>query len=174
MEQAIAVQSNPSWVAETWKEVHPTAKTLIVLVVAAGASYGIYELVKYLQKLSAQAAYKKTEQEVKNELKDVLKTQKPNYPDSTYKTWATTIASLLNGCDFHSNDTKVANILLQIKNNADWLKLVQAFGTKTIESCGIGDDYEANLPTILSRELGDSTIKAANVLFTKRGIDSRL
>ncbi len=113
--------------------------------------------------------------EVDAQLKELGKTQKQNFPDATYQSWANSIFVLLDGCDFGKNEYAVGQIFAKILNDTDYLKLVKAFGKKTINNCGWGSGtYIADLPTVINKELLTITAMQINSFFAKKGMKSRI
>ena len=62
-------------------------------------------------------------------------------------------------------------IILQLKNNVDFLKLQTAFGVRTYDQCGIfNGDFTGNLTQAVNDELTASEIAELNKQLTKKGI----
>lgn len=131
----------------------------------------------------------------KKSLKDIAVEQKvleesgirPSYSESQYKAWADSIQKQFDGCDVSmpvpvlpgvdlSYSGKVLyNILLQLKNDMDFLKLVKAWGTRTYDQCGwfTGDVENATLYAAVSDELRSGEIKILNETLAGQGISYR-
>jgi hypothetical protein len=64
----------------------------------------------------------------------------PTLSDLDAQTLATTIQTLLNDCELTgSENLVVTSILEKVNNQADWVKLQQVFGRRTIGNCGWGE-----------------------------------
>ncbi len=129
----------------------------------------------------------------------------PTYQESQYKQWADSIQQQFDGCDtssysfsndfsWISNDlhTALTNannssnysdsgatvllIIQQLKNNADFLALQVAFGSRTYGSCGIlgtwfaGTVGPVTLSAAMRDELNTSEIAGLNMVLQSLGI----
>ena len=56
---------------------------------------------------------------------------KPAFADKQYKIWADRIEERLSG--YTENESEVINIIKNLKNEADWIKLKEAFGIREIK-----------------------------------------
>lgn len=110
--------------------------------------------------------------------------QSATYADSQYKGWASDIETQFSGCDFSTpmpifpgldlsySGQKLYNILNGFKNNVDFLKLVEAWGIRTYDACGIGtgDVTNVNLYGAVSDELNNGEIEIINDLLKSKAI----
>lgn len=162
-----------------YSELPPWAKgTLAVAGVASIIFIGVFvykKISSFASNIGNNIDANTSVDEVDAAIKALSKTQKQNYQDSTYQSWANSIYTLLDGCDFGKNEYAVGQIIANIKNDMDWLKLVKAFGKKTIENCGLGSgNYIGDLPTVLNKELLTLTTRQINSFWTKQGMTSRI
>ncbi len=137
---------------ETWKQIPGWQKGIIIIGGGAVTAFTVWQIIGAVQAANERRNSGKTIKQVEQELTDVLKVQKPNYPDSVYMSWANQIQKYVNGCDAYVHDPSIFLIIKNVRNTADWLKLVKAFGVRKIEGCGFSDDYEAELPLVIQKE----------------------
>jgi len=78
---------------------------------------------------------------------------KPTQSQSTYAAWADAVFSVMDkaAVDEAPNSTLWA-IIEQLKNEADWVKLKLAYGTRQLRFFGLPDGNPMNLPQALSYE----------------------
>ena len=114
-----------------------------------------------------------------------------SFRDSQYTSWADAIASAFAGCDYNSiggnipivgyvwywssSGATVWNILNQLKNEADYLKLQRAFGIRDIPKSWIcGGDYKGyDLSASITAQLNQKEINALNEMLAKKNINYR-
>jgi hypothetical protein len=92
----------------------------------------------------------------------------PSYPEIQYKVWADAAYSCYAGWGTCSGDT----IFVNLKNDADVLKLIQAFGVRTIPAGSFSpfSDFTGSLPAVMRDELSVSEIKSINKTLAQKGI----
>jgi hypothetical protein len=96
-------------------------------------------------------------------------TTKASYADSQYSIWA---ASLFSCFDGWGTCTSYLDIFKKLKNDTDVLKLVTAFGIKTISS-GKGNpspNFTGTLPGAVNDELDATQIAEINQVLSDNGI----
>jgi hypothetical protein len=168
-------------------------------VLAVGGAAAAYFAVKgFLNKLKEQAAMQnaiQTQKNQENELQNLIKNNiKPSFADSQYKQWADELQNQFDGCDFSvripvspkivwnsnwsSSGAKLATIVLEFKNDADFLALSTAWGSsRTYDQCGwnpLGDgNFNGNLSQAITDELAQYEINAINDYLSKQGIKYR-
>ena len=107
------------------------------VLAVGGAAYIVYKAVK---KQKENKDERDVKNEASNELKDAIASNiKPSWPDSVYRSTADLIQQKLDGCEspFSTAELDVVKELLRVvKNQADWLKLVNTFGVREIADCG--------------------------------------
>lgn len=125
-------------------------------VIAVGSvalvGFVVYVIYKSLKKRSEQKDEVKTIDQTKADLKAWLNSgQKLTYANnlSVYNTTANTIQKLLDGMEASINTELdvIKNVIHCVKNQGDWLKLVEVFGTRSI--------VDANYITSTTYTLGD-------------------
>ncbi len=92
----------------------------------------------------------------------------PSYADTQYKIWADAMDSCYQGWGTCTGDT----IFVNLKNDADILKLIQAFGVRTISSgkWNPEPDFMGDLPGVIRNELSGSDIDSINQSLAEKGI----
>lgn len=115
-----------------------------VIAVGSVALVGFlaYVIYKSLTKKAEQKDENKTVDQVKDDLKNWSSSSgnKLTYANnlSVYNSSANAIQKLLDGCEASINtEIDVFKIIIKtVKNQGDWLKLAQVFGTRQIADCG--------------------------------------
>jgi hypothetical protein len=155
----------------TFNNLPPWAKGGIAVlgsltVVAIG--YAIYSGVKGRIK---QAGDYKEQNAVKDDIKDLAAQNiKPSFTDSQYAAWANQILAAFNG--YQSDESAVYRIFVNMKNDADVLKLINAYGIREISS-GTGNpqaNFKGTLAGAIADEFDTDEVKELNVMLAKRGI----
>ena len=147
----------------------PWGKAVTLLGIGA-AAYFLY------QKISASVTVKKTLKEERETLNtaqnDIKKLEndgvRQSYSDAQYKVWADVAYACYAGWGTCTGDT----IFVNLKNDVDVLKLIQAFGIRTIPSGRFNPapDFTGTLPQVMRDELTLGQIKSINDLLAKKGI----
>lgn len=154
-----------------------TAKEYYQIVLYGGALIGIFLVGRALlralnivdtaaerrQKLAEAEALKKAQQQL---------SVRPTQPDYYWKTLADSIWTSINVCVGDNYDA-AENYLKQVKNDADFLKLVEYWGTRQLYCFGI-PTTSGNLSTCISDELQQSRINNINNYYASRGMKYRL
>lgn len=159
-----------------FSELPPAARGVIAVGIAVGAGFGLYFLYKGIKKVQNEAAAKAEANAVKNELNELNKTT--DKKQTITKTQAASMANVLFGAmdGYGTNVVAISKQLLQLKNQADWLAVSDAYGIKTLSSGKLNPepDFVGTLNAALSNELGvtDTTYTTAlNKYFKQRGIN---
>ncbi len=97
----------------------------------------------------------------------------PTFLSEQYLEWADILSECFQGYGTCDNYFEVFR---QLKNDADWLRLVQAYGIRTINSGKwnfLQDDVKLSLGAALHSELSASDLDAINQQFSKKGMKKR-
>jgi len=144
----------------------------VVAVIGTGVTvligWGIYSAVK--SRIKHAGDYKE-QNEVKDDLV-VLSGQgvKPSYKDSQYATWASQLFSAFEG--YQSDESAVYRVFVNMKNDADVLKLINAYGIREVSS-GKGNpepNFKGTLAGAIAEEMDTEEVKEINIILAKRGI----
>ena len=174
-------------VYEYYKELPSWAKGAIVVGGAVVIYLTATRIIRSIKNAKNQKDERKTQAEVKSELAELQKQGvKKSYPDSQYNAWADKIEKQFDGVDWKQNwfdkdvpiigqwsgsGKSVAEIFKQLKNNADFLALVSAYGIRTYDQAGIfTGDFTGNLYQAIQDELDKGEIDALNAVLKKKGI----
>jgi hypothetical protein len=145
------------------------AKGTIAVIGVATLVYAGWLIKKGIDKLKENWDERQEDKAQKEELEQLQEQGiQPTLSDSKAYTLSNTIQSLLDGCELTGSEEEVVNqILSSVQNQADWVKLQQKFGTRTLDNCGWGTgDTSYDLRSLLSDQL-DSVDWAFNLFLTK-------
>ena len=145
------------------------AKGTIAVIGVATLVYAGWLVKKGIDKLIAGRDERKEDEAQKDELENLQQQGiQHTISDATALGLSNTIQSLLDGCELTGSEEEVVNqILATVKNQADWVKLQQKFGTRTIDNCGLGTgDTSYDLRSLLTDQL-DSVDWSFTIFLTK-------
>lgn len=149
-------------------------KTIIFVgggLVVVFVGYKVYQKVAEVKK---QQESKEEVKDVKGDLKELEKSGvKRTLTASTYTSEANKIFTAMDG--WGTDNTAVASAIFKMKNDADILALIDAFGVRTISS-GRGNpepDFTGTLPSAITHEMKRELITEINKVLAKRGIKYR-
>ena len=172
---------------EVWSGLPTWAKGVIAVGGLAIVYFTTRSILRGIKEKKSAKDQKETVTTQEKELRNLLNTgTRLSYPDGQYNSWADAIKNQFEGCDSGQNifskdvpligywsgsGNKMKDIVNQLKNNADFLKLVNAWGVRTYDQCGWGTgDVSGNLYNAVSDELDRGEIIALNNILKKKGI----
>lgn len=172
---------------EVWSGLPTWAKGVIAVGGVAIVYFTARAIIKKIGKGKSLQEQKQTVTQQNNELRNLQNTgQRASFAESQYKAWADAIQNQFDGCDFGQNifsadvpligywsgsGKKVRDIVNQLKNNVDFLKLVSAWGVRTYDQCGWGTgDVSGNLYNAINDELDRGEVMGLNNILKKKGI----
>lgn len=164
-------------VIEIWNGLPTWAKGVVAVGGLAIIYFTSRSIVKAIKGSESVRLQKQTVTEVKSDIRDLEKKGiKPNYPDSQYQMWANAIKSHFEGCDpLNTAIDTVKDVFNGLKNNADFAKLVSAWGTKTYDQCGwFMGDVTGDLVYAIRDELDSDEISTLNKILERKGITYRV
>jgi hypothetical protein len=141
-----------------------------VVVVVVGIGAATFFISKRLKESKERGESKEEKKDIKNDL-DKLNKQgvKPSFPDSQFQTWSNTLREAFDGCG--TTEKVVENVFSQLKNDADYLKLMETYGIRKFDNCGYGTgDFEGTLSQAIVNEMDDSDRQTLNNLLKKNKI----
>jgi hypothetical protein len=146
------------------------AKGIVAVAVVAGIGYVIYKVTQKLGE--TEDADRKEGGEVQSELEQEVKKKPASYPDSQYRTFANTIETA--GFDMGTDEAAIYSTFRKLKNNADYLKLLNAWGkpNRKVYEWGIGRNM--TLPQYIRWEMSDGEVKKVNDILSSKGIKYRV
>lgn len=175
-----------------WNTLPTWAKGVIAVGGVAISYFAVKSFIGKLKsdaaKADARATQKNQEQELQN-LRD--NGVRPTYAESQYRSWADELQNQFDGCDFavrlpvdprivwnrnwSASGAKLATIVLQMRNDADFLALSTAWGVeRTYDQCGwFTGEFTGNLSQAVSDELAQPEINAINDYLANENIKYR-
>jgi hypothetical protein len=97
----------------------------------------------------------------------------PSYPNSQYFAWANQLETAM--FDWGTDEAAIFNIFEQLNNNADFLKLKQAFGTRNYSGGIVPFIYGSyTLDEWFAEELNQTDIATINSILASKGIIYRV
>jgi hypothetical protein len=139
-------------------------KNLYKYLLAGGAAYLLYFL--FFRKKKAQLL---EEQAITTEAGSTSAT----YPDSQFYAWANRLENAM--FDIGTDEDAIVSIISSLRNNADFLKLKQAFGTREYTG-GFLPGFvspDLTLDGWIQQELDGSDINELNTILSRKGITYR-
>jgi hypothetical protein len=128
----------------------------------------IYFIWKYF--LSQPKPEKDKENKEIKEIEELETTQIATYSNSVYYDFASRIEEA--GWDLGTNESAIYSVFRKLMNDLDFLKLKNAFGTRTIRDWGIPRKY--TLSSYLESELASGEIDVINNILRNKGIKNRV
>lgn len=127
-------------------------------------------------KSDAKKRNKEESKDVENELEEAKKKTKLSYPLSQYQAFAKIIE--IAGQDSGTDEKAIYSVFLKLKNNADYLQLIKAWGVarqvypEWILFYSTGQ--KLSLQQFLRYEMDEKEIKKINYILTSKGIKYRI
>lgn len=152
-----------------YRELPGWAKGLILIMFILVILYVVYVGVKGIKKLIDIAKSRELLSDSDTQIKALQQNgQQQNFSNAQYTAWAEAIAQAMNG--YGTDEQAIENIIMQLHNDVDCYKLIQAFGTRTVTGgWGIGD-FTGNLAQCFASELDSGEIQDMNRNLRTRGI----
>ncbi len=162
-----------SGVYKVYSELPAWAKGVVVIGGIAIVYFTGRTIYRSIDKKVSAKKDAQTVRDVKDEIRQSQQNgKKQTYPDSQYKAWADSIEKAFDGCDpFETAQNTINRAVRELKNDTDWLKLVDAYGVRTYDQCGwwMGT-FTGNLYSAISDELDSAEKSYINKLLSERGI----
>jgi hypothetical protein len=175
---------------EFWNGLPTWAKGTIAVGGVAIVYFAARGLWNQFRKSTETAKGRETIREQKNEINQLQRQGlRPTFGESQYKSWADRLQKQYDGIDWKNNafdynipvlgtwsgSGKVtAQIVTQLKNNLDFLKLQEAWGVRTYDQAGLWTgDFTGTLSQAVNDELDEGEVNALNNILKKNGITYR-
>jgi hypothetical protein len=160
---------------ELFKNLPPWAKGAIAVTVTVGLVGGVYFTVKKIKDSIEDRNRRDESKAVEDELSKLNNNSatKQKLVQSSIESIANIIETSANGMgtDYWAISTQIN----RLKNDADFLALQKAFGTRTINSgVYLVPDFKGNLSQVLRDEMSADEVLDLNKLLSKKGIKYRL
>lgn len=153
------------------------AKGVIAVTITGGVVIGAIYAAKGLKKLlTSDARHQKDE--VKETSDDLVtlnssSATKQSISKSQAESYANSLQQLMDG--YGSDEQQIKDIWYHVKNDADVLAIIKAFGIRTISSGYLNPepDFKGTLPAALRSELSSYWIDKINEIFKNKKIKYR-
>jgi len=161
---------NTKFAQKSFLGLPPWAKGVVAVVAIGAAGYAIYKVTQMLNGDDEQDA--KETGEVQLEIERESKKKPASYADSQYRTFANTIETA--GFDTGTDEAAIYSTFRKLKNNTDYLKLLNAWGkpNRKVYEWGVGRNM--TLPQYIRWEMNDSEVKKVNDILQSKGITYRV
>jgi len=161
---------NTKFAQKSFLGLPPWAKGVVAVVAIGAAGYAIYKVTQMLNGDDEQDA--KETGEVQLEIERESKKKPASYADSQYRTFANTIETA--GFDTGTDEDAIYSTFRKLKNNTDYLKLLNAWGkpNRKVYEWGVGRNM--TLPQYIRWEMNDSEVKKVNDILKSKGITYRV
>lgn len=165
-----------------YKDLPPWAKGIVIVGGVAVAGYIVIKIYNNIKASKDKKEAEKLSSDAQKELASLkMRGIKPTYSQSQYVSYSNKIVVALDSC---GSDTKaVYNVFEAMKNQADILSLIVAFGVKYYQPCAASspisyarylvDDktFGGNLSTWLSYDLSESELAKINKILSDKKIN---
>jgi hypothetical protein len=176
-------------VFDWYKELPGWAKGLTAIAVVGVAAYTGFKIYGGIRTAIRKAQAGKSIKDVATERKEYENNGiSASFANSDYQGWASAIEQQFSGCDFSTplpflsgrvslskSGRVIGDILNTFNNNVDFLKLVEAWGIRTYDDCGIGTGNveNVNLYGAVNSELDSYEVSVLNDLLASKKITYR-
>lgn len=161
---------NTKFAQQSFLGLPPWAKGIVAVAVVGVVGYALYKIT---QKLGGEEEQdRKEDKDIVSEIEQESKKKPASYADSQYKTFANTIETA--GFDLGTDEAAIYSTFRKLKNNTDYLKLLNAWGkpNRTVYEWGVG--RKMTLPQYIRWEMNDSEVKKVNDILKSKGITYRV
>lgn len=161
---------NTKFAQKSFLGLPPWAKGIVAVAVVGVVGYALYKIT---QKLGGEEEQdRKEDKDIVSEIEQESKKKPASYADSQYKTFANTIETA--GFDLGTDEAAIYSTFRKLKNNTDYLKLLNAWGkpNRTVYEWGVG--RKMTLPQYIRWEMSDSEVKKVNDILKSKGITYRV
>jgi hypothetical protein len=152
-----------------------------IIAVSAIVAVGLVGFVIY-KKINTIKDKKESDETADSAEDEYLKLKKEgqtlSYPQTKYFSAATAIKNALDGCETYvGEEDAVYAVLNVVKKPIDWYYLVNVFGSRKVDDCGIGGETMYALPELLYEQLGNlspsSFYTKSNIVYLKNELKKR-
>lgn len=157
------------------KKVIGERVTANVVTIAIGGAVAWFIYDRFI-KSDAKKRNKQETKDVDNELEEAKKKTKLSYPLSQYQAFAKVIE--IAGQDAGTDEKAIYSVFRKLKNNADYLQLVKAWGVarqvypEWIFFYSTG--YKLSLQQFIRYEMDEKEVRVINNILTSKGIKYRI
>ena len=161
---------NTKFAQQSFLGLPPWAKGIVAVAVVGAVGYAIYKIT---QKFGGEEEQDNKEgKDVLNEIEQESKKKPASYAPSQYKTFANSIETA--GFDLGTDEAAIYSTFRKLKNNTDYLMLLNAWGkpNRTVYEWGVG--RKMSLPQYLRWEMSDTEVKKVNDILKSKNITYRV
>ncbi len=152
----------------------PSGETTNKIIKGVAIAGGIFVVYKVLDHFVFSKEDNITKKEVTDDIKKLEKQGITlSYALSQYEIWASQILQALNTVVFMENEEAIIRILGYMKNDADILQLIKAFGKRELDGGLFMNKGSGTLPEVIAFALDEDEIKVVNLGFQRRGLKYR-
>ena len=155
---------------DSFKGLPSWAKGVISVGILAGVGYLIWQVTKKLGEEPRRD--EEEDKQIQTELQAEIKKTPLSYGASQYASFANNIQEA--GYDVGTDEESIYSVFRKMKNNADYLALLKAWGkpTRTVYEWGIG--RKKTLTQFLRSEMSDSEIRKINTILSNNKVKYRV
>lgn len=160
---------------EVYTNLDPRIRFGVQVVGFGLAVYIIYRLVKAQKQMVNDKPNTNANQSTANELEQLNKNPytRQKISDSQAQHYANKIWTCMEGKGTYEDE--LVGVFYHLTNDADFLAVEKAYGTRTIHSkTYFVDDFRGNMVSAIADELGVDYIKKINSILAKKGIRRRV
>lgn len=152
----------------------PSGDTTNKIIRGVAIAGGIFVVYKVLDHFVFSREDDITKKDVTDDIKILEKKGITlSYTKSQYEVWASQLYQAVNTNIFSTNQEAIIRILGYMKNDADILQLIKAFGKRTLEGGLFMNKGDGTLPELVGFALDEDEIKVVNLGFQRRGLKYR-
>jgi hypothetical protein len=156
------------------KQYLPSGDGLSKVFKGAAILGGVYIAYQLLDKFVLSREDDITKKDVNKDLTALGKAGiTKSYKDSQYEIWASQLYGAINTIVFGIDEDAIIRILGYMKNDADILQLIKAFGTRELEGGLFRNKGNGTLPELVAFALNEDEIKVVNLDFQRKRITYR-
>lgn len=152
----------------------PWAKGVIAVAIIGGIGFLIYKVVKVPGKIKEGSGNRQEDKAVNKDLDNLITSGKgPTLSKTQITQYANQLQSAMDG--YGTDNAKILNIFNNVKNDADVLAIISAYGTRKLSSGTWNPEpnFEGTLGGALVNEQSNTEISKLNTLLSKKGIKHR-
>ena len=160
---------------EVYFNLDPRVRLFVQVVGVAVATYAVYRIVKAVKQYGEDQANRTENQSTANELQQLNQnpSTKQKITNAQAQAYANKLFASMNGKGTYENE--IVAVFYKLFNDADFLALQKAFGTKTIESrTYFVDDFRGTMTQCLTDELNQDYLDKINKILKSKKIKYRV
>lgn len=161
---------NTQFIQKGFSDLPQWAKGVISVGLLAGSAFLIYKLVKKFG--SDERREVEQNANINQELQQESQKNPLTFAKSQYSSFADTIQTA--GFDVGTDEAAIYSVFNKLKNNADYLALIAAWGKPTRTIYDWGMPYKMTLPQFLRWEMSDTEVQKINKILSSKNIKYRI